>query len=211
LVLKVYPDFTNIQSADLCAGDSMAFGNRWLKNSGTYDDSLVSVFGCDSVVRLKLSVLPADTMITKQGDSLIAHSGTASIRWWDCLNQSYVPYAFGRVFVPAYPSLFAAEITENGCSYTTRCFDFNYLGISGNQSAESIEVTPNPARDRVTIKSNKSNIQKVELLSITGQMVYTAKANSKTLIIDLSDYKRGSYILKVTTKEEVFVRRILRK
>jgi len=81
LVLKVYPDFTNIQSADLCAGDSMAFGNRWLKNSGIYDDSLVSVFSCDSVVRLKLSVSPADTMVTKQGDSLIASSGTASIRW----------------------------------------------------------------------------------------------------------------------------------
>jgi len=122
-----------------------------------------------------------------------------------------VPYAFGRVFVPAYPSLFAAEITENGCNYTTRCFDFSYLGIMSSQGKETIEVTPNPARDRVTIKSMGSNIQKVELVSITGQMVYTAKANSKTLVIDLSNYNKGSYILRITTKEGVFVQRIVRE
>jgi hypothetical protein len=211
LVLKVYPDFTNLITTDLCAGDSMAFGGNFIKTSGVYDDSLTGIHGCDSVVRLTVRVFPTDTTVTKHGDSLVAASTTAAIRYIDCLTGNYVYGAGGRVFVPSYPSVFAAEITENSCTYTTRCFDFRYLGIGSPNGRESIVVRPNPAKDKVIIESRQTNIGNVELLDITGKVLYSVKAGHKTLTIDLSDYSPGSYVLRITTVNNVFIRKLVKK
>ena len=127
LVLKVYPDFTNLITTDFCAGDSLAFGSGFLKAPGVYSDSLTGIHGCDSMVRLTLSVWPSDTMVTKHGDSLVAASNTAFIKWWNCQSQSYMPYAAGKVFVPQQNGSYAAVISENGCSYRSQCFVFNHL------------------------------------------------------------------------------------
>lgn len=48
-------------SASICQGDTFAFGSMNLTNSGTYQNSLTSSNGCDSVVTLTLTVLPADS------------------------------------------------------------------------------------------------------------------------------------------------------
>lgn len=53
-------------SVTICAGDlpyvwgdTVVFGGRFLYESGIYSDTLLSVTGCDSIVRLHLTVLPA--------------------------------------------------------------------------------------------------------------------------------------------------------
>lgn len=40
----------------ICAGDSVFFGNNYVKESGVYSDSLINRFGCDSIVTLTLTV-----------------------------------------------------------------------------------------------------------------------------------------------------------
>jgi hypothetical protein len=115
LVLDVHPTHTHIQNASLCRGDSLALGSTWLKESGTYLDSLQSAFSCDSLVQLTLDVFPKDTTVLYSGDSLVAQSNSASVRWWDCQKQSYVFGAYGKVFVPQHNGHYAAELTEHGC------------------------------------------------------------------------------------------------
>lgn len=48
-------------SVSICQGDTFAFGNMNLTTSGTYQNSLTSSNGCDSVVTITLTVLPADS------------------------------------------------------------------------------------------------------------------------------------------------------
>ncbi len=50
-------EFTNLTET-ICEGASLAFGSRTLTETGTYLDTLSSVFGCDSVVTLELTVVP---------------------------------------------------------------------------------------------------------------------------------------------------------
>ncbi|MFT5725179.1 MAG: gliding motility-associated-like protein, partial [Bacteroidia bacterium] len=56
-VIEVLPTFYSIADT-ICAGVAYPFGGRALTQSGTYSDSLISAYGCDSVVLLELFVDP---------------------------------------------------------------------------------------------------------------------------------------------------------
>jgi hypothetical protein len=48
--LDVYTDTLNYQIIELCEGDTLKVGSSFYTSRGVYTDSLVSVFGCDSVI-----------------------------------------------------------------------------------------------------------------------------------------------------------------
>ncbi|MFN8316371.1 MAG: T9SS type A sorting domain-containing protein [Chitinophagales bacterium] len=54
--LVVRPVLSVNNSTQLCSGDSILFGGKYLKVAGVYSDTLSSVTGCDSVMRLQLTV-----------------------------------------------------------------------------------------------------------------------------------------------------------
>lgn len=57
--VTVHPDFSLLETDTLCRGESLRWQGRTLAASGCYVDSLHSVFGCDSVMSLQLTVLEA--------------------------------------------------------------------------------------------------------------------------------------------------------
>ena len=58
LDLTVYPIYDTTLVVNLCEGDSMIIGSSVYDSTGIYLDSLQSVFGCDSIVHLDLTVHP---------------------------------------------------------------------------------------------------------------------------------------------------------
>lgn len=58
LVLTVNPTYTTNISASICKGESYRFNGRELKSNGTYYDTLQTINGCDSIIRLSLNVTP---------------------------------------------------------------------------------------------------------------------------------------------------------
>ena len=58
LVLTVNPTHLTNISKSICRGDSYMFNGRELKNSGTYYDTLQTIHGCDSIIKLVLTVNP---------------------------------------------------------------------------------------------------------------------------------------------------------
>lgn len=57
-VVYVQPKFHSVADT-ICAGSSYLFGNTPLTSAGTYIDTLLSSIGCDSIVTLTLSLVPA--------------------------------------------------------------------------------------------------------------------------------------------------------
>ena len=57
LVPSGAPVFTTI-SLTACEGDSVPFGNGYLKTSGSYTDTLSTTLGCDSILQLTLDIVP---------------------------------------------------------------------------------------------------------------------------------------------------------
>ena len=72
----------------------------------------------------------------------------------------------------------------------------------------NIYIMPNPANDHIVISTDKN--YKVELIDITGKILQTLQMKNNRTQIDLSGYKAGIYILKLTG-ESVYTYRIIKQ
>lgn len=72
--LQVRPSYLHSSSVGICNGDSVWIAGQYRSLTGTYDDSLASINGCDSIVRTNLLVSPhyafSQTNTICQGDTL---------------------------------------------------------------------------------------------------------------------------------------------
>ncbi len=211
LILGVHHSFTNLQNEHICMGDSLAFGSNYLKSPGVYNDSLLSAFGCDSLVQLNLDISPEDTLVIQLGDSLIAQSTTALFRWWDCNAQNYIYAANNAVFVPYQNGRYAVEITENGCSYLTGCVEVGGLGFNSASKGE-FTVRPNPANHWLTISSDNLIIEKVNIITIQGKQLICQQnlKGNKALKLNISTLATGVYLLQIFTENGIVYRRFIK-
>ena len=67
---------------------------------------------------------------------------------------------------------------------------------------------PNPVIDNLTI-DGKTGIEKVEIYSLTGVLVKSDGANSKT--IDMTNLQNGAYLVKIFTEKGLFKQTIIKK
>ncbi len=86
----------------------------------------------------------------------------------------------------------------NNCSFTVQIDP--YVGVNDNVSKD-IVLYPNPTTGKFLV-SGKS-IKKIEVFNIYGKKIQTENANKSQLSIDLSNYSKGTYILKITTNTSI--------
>lgn len=84
------------------------------------------------------------------------------------------------------------------------------VGNSSSFVQNKPNVYPNPAKDWITIDTGNESIQHIELLDMTGKLILTnAKVESGTVKIDLNGVSSGVYVVKVSTKDDQFIQKIL--
>ena len=75
LNLQIRSEIRSILYQELCHGDSMLFAGHFRTQSGTYNDTLTTLFGCDSIVTLNLHIKPEIRTTLEQmlcyGDSML--------------------------------------------------------------------------------------------------------------------------------------------
>ncbi|MCI7429505.1 MAG: hypothetical protein MSS84_01255 [Bacteroidales bacterium] len=75
LNLQIRSEIRSILYQELCHGDSMLFAGHFRTQSGTYNDTLTTLFGCDSIVTLNLHIKPEIRTTLDQmlcyGDSML--------------------------------------------------------------------------------------------------------------------------------------------
>jgi hypothetical protein len=76
-------------------------------------------------------------------------------------------------------------------------------------SFDGVSVYPNPVRDRALVTS-ETTISLVEVLDVTGRVLYTTAASSMSVSIDLSAIPAGQYLVRVTTDSGIQTERIVR-
>ena len=82
----------------------------------------------------------------------------------------------------------------------------NFLtGLENNRS--ELTVSPNPAKNTITIASGKNIVESVEIIDILGKSYY--KSNSNSSSIDVSELNNGIYFVKLKTNKEDKIVKIL--
>jgi extracellular elastinolytic metalloproteinase len=75
------------------------------------------------------------------------------------------------------------------------------LGLSENKATQ-IQVYPNPSNGKLTVKNSNSEIQRIDLVDLSGKIVYanTIENDNYEVILDISNLKKGLYLMKIQTQ-----------
>ena len=76
--------------------------------------------------------------------------------------------------------------------------DPSTLSASDNVLSNAISVYPNPSSSLINISIENLNIKNVKLIDVTGKVIYN---NNSAKSIDVSNYSKGLYILKIASNE----------
>ena len=172
----------------------------WLVNGTTYttNGTYTSVVGClTETLNLTINALPITT-ITRAGDDLTATETGATYQWYNCTSGSVgalISGATTQSYTATATGSYAVEVTKNGCSAMSACFDVATL--SGNSfDLAKLSYYPNPVIDVLTI-SYTNEITAVQVYDISGRLVRDMKPNSNEVTVDLSDLAASVYVVKV--------------
>lgn len=108
------------------------------------------------------------------------------------------------------PGVYTVAITDlNGCVTSgTYTVSFN-IGIADQGSAAAVvSLYPNPANDNFTIDAGTSEILKVELIDVLGQVVYTEQPNTAKTVINAETLSAGVYFTRVYVNGAVITKRV---
>lgn len=116
---------------------------------------------------------------------------------------------------PTINVLYSVDVTDltNGCSGSASIYvvvDNCQVGLIEKLSENLISIYPNP-NNGVLIINTSFELQKIEITSITGQILLSETPSNKKHLLDLENYSNGIYFLniyqnnKITRREKVIV------
>jgi hypothetical protein len=87
-------------------------------------------------------------------------------------------------------------------------FEYSNTIATKNNKIEA-EILPNPFKDEITI-SNNATINKIEIVDVTGKIIYSEIQNNNKILIHTGNLKTGIYFIKVYSNDTVITKRMLK-
>jgi PKD repeat protein len=208
-------------NASVCSG-TYNFNGKQLTGPGNYLDTLVSAFGCDSVINLTLRsdtaprvslILPTDSFCTNQG--AVALSGGLPP------GGVYAGIAVSNgTFSPGLVSLGNHLITytitgANRCTNT----DTAYLsveicaGLDQVEMQDLITVYPNPAGNLLNVESDLfGNYEPdMKIYDMTGREIVVPFTRSQNkMIASIADLAEGPYLIRIAAAGSITTKPFIR-
>ncbi|PQJ79910.1 glycosyl hydrolase [Polaribacter porphyrae] len=129
---------------------------------------------------------------------------------WETLH-----WDFSQVGASTFDKLiFMLDIGNVGNGSNTSTFYFDDVQLSNTLSSlvfsiDDARIFPNPVKNRLSIQSDKNEIQKVEIYSVLGKKL--KEIHQDFLTINVDDLSSGFYLLKVYADNESFTTKILKE
>lgn len=86
----------------------------------------------------------------------------------------------------------------------------NTVSIDKTDKNTECLLYPNPAKERVTIKS-ETTIESITIYNTSGSVIYQASPDSDDLTINTSAFNSGAYIVKIKTNSGLYVQKLIIK
>ncbi len=188
-------------------------GNTYYANNNTATFTVKNATNCDSTITLNLTINTVDNSITQVNDSLTANQTGASYQWLDCNNgYSEIIGEINQLYIATINGDYAVVVTFNGCTDTSICANILITSINKINSS-TINIFPNPANNVINISLGEVNVAfNFTLTSIDGKVVYQEKnVIDKTTAIDISNYSKGVYFLKVDNVNDYKVFKVIKQ
>lgn len=116
---------------------------------------------------------------------------TPSISHYECDDEVTKPGLYYYRIIAFYQNDCESEPVE----ITVDIIDYTSVG---ENLAENVAVYPNPASGKVTVKGEK--MRQVSVLNTMGQVVALQNVDSDNVMIDMSAFDSGTYIINIMTE-----------
>lgn len=225
-VIKLCESFDIQQYFAICTGDSLLWeGNYYFEDGSSDQKSFTSHCGKDSLRSMHLEVMEYPENFSINGDTVVMAFTSA---YYTIPFNEAVAYEFilengeitdslvgdkFRVLWGTYGTGTIKAIAKNaaGCATDTAFLSVRLAGLSIEENnIHPIKIYPNPLHEQL-LHIEGSEIEKVEIFDITGKLLHSELylPNTSQLSINLKQQAKGSYFLKIRTKQTSFVQRLI--
>jgi len=184
--------------------------------AGTYSVTVIDDNGCVNTQTFTVTQ-PASPLIVNGTITDATGQTTADGMVDITVTGGSAPYSFlwsnGAItedITAVTPGTYTVTITDiNGC-VTSGTYTVSYnIGINDpSVNAEAVTLYPNPAHENFTIDAVTTNILKVEVIDVLGQVVYAAQPNTTKVVISTENFSEGVYFARVYVEGAVTTKRI---
>lgn len=140
-----------------------------------------------------------NTTIYLTGSTLSAIQGNAAYQWLDCNNgNNPIAGETNATYSPAANGNYAIQITYQGCTDTSACFNYTSAGMEEHFNFDVV-IYPNPTNGFVNIDfDSEKSIESLSVTDITGRIIsFEQSIEAQTIQLDLSQEACGVYFLNV--------------
>jgi hypothetical protein len=175
--------------------------------------------GCSNTATSTVTVQekPALPVITQTGDTL--HSSTiivgATYEWYK--NGMLVSSSTNPNFKITESGSYTVKVKNGNCSSESVAFAAVYTSIkNATNSIQLLEIYPNPTDGRLQLNMNLTknvNVQ-IYLYSPDGRELYSQSiANTRNVSeeINLHDFAKGMYILRLKVEDEIYYHKVVKQ
>ncbi|MCB0483679.1 MAG: T9SS type A sorting domain-containing protein, partial [Flavobacteriales bacterium] len=192
-------------SARTCNSYNAPSGKHSWTSSGQYRDTVATNKGCDSIIKINLTIDKLDLLVDNTGGVLRSKQAGANYQWLNCSAAfAEIQGATQQTFKPAVNGYYAAEIALNTCKDTTQCVEATGVGLTEHPLSKHIRIYPNPTSGEVTLEWDEEMMGAHLVIENTlGQQLEV-----RTLITGFSTEIKlsgpsGVYYIKLRTKQGV--------
>lgn len=158
-----------------------------------------------------INVMDYQVSISVNATTLTANyngNSTALYQWYDCLNgNTPINGANGSTYTSPTNGLFSVTVFDSGCEFSAPCEAV--LSASNEEFANAlVRVYPNPSSDYINVVALNATIEKVEILSLSGQVISTHDQAFDQ--ISISNLSKGLYLVRLTTEKGSHIQKVVK-
>lgn len=183
-------------TGNICKGDSFSFAGSNYGRPGTYFSTIPLSGGCDSIVRLVLTMDSVNAAVKWVNGSTELHADEngATYQWIDCDTKLALQGQVRQNYRPTQGGSYACVVTKNGCTDTSSCFT-SYISLDETRFG-SAHIYPNPSNGQFVFDQGSNSYPgQLTLMNLQGQKVKTIEVEgSEKTEINLS-LPKGTYLM----------------
>ncbi|MGK0285510.1 MAG: hypothetical protein ACI9GM_000549 [Salibacteraceae bacterium] len=194
------------------ACDSLTWINGityYSNNINTYY-TIPNASGCDSIVRLFLSIVAVDVSTSSNWESISANATGFIYQWIDCSDDSPIAGETNRSYIATANGSYKVEITDGTCSGTSECVTLINVGINEAELI-GISVYPNPTSDVLNIDKGTNASLEITITNSAGASVHQSISQNQITTIKMSKMATGMYIVTLKNEQGVKVEKVVKR
>ena len=205
----------NIEN-EICEGEDYTTNgfNLTELSAGTYDETLFvhNPYGFDNIVSLHLVVyetpevqIQIDTIYDNGISFRLTATGAESYEW--STGETTASIVVSPIESTTYT---VVGSNAHGCSDIAEVTVTGGTGVEEVSMAFSAEVYPNPAHNKLFIKTSET-INTIEIFSMTGTLVQWQSCWSDNIEIDVQNLSIGMYVIRLVGNHAVETKRFVKE